>query len=824
MRQLPLDNRRLLTGPDQVAAVAADGATSQTISLGHFLIVVRRHWRLILALGAVGAILGGVLGARTPPSYRAVAMLRLANERRAMTADIEAAPPASRGRDTDPLLSTIQLIRSRGVMGAVVDSLGLQLKSRTPDFPIRQVSDIRVDPRTAGDSILVRFYQNGVLAKLGPQERRAAYGSPVDFGRVRFTVGSAPEVSTAMLGIAPREAAIDALSAGLEVTQRTNTDIIDVAYVASDPNTAQRVVNTTANAFESMNVLGARAKSRRRREFLSEQLSQTDSVLALAQAQLSYFRSRQLLANSRDKLAQQQQNLMAIEMRQAELQADRSNFGSLMKRLKSSNEAERAEALRGVATSPAIGDSPSVRGLYQQLTSYQNLVDSLTSGPYPSAPTNPDVVHYKSLIKSTSDNLVQTVGSYLRSLDASIASLGGLRARSASSIEVLPAMAEEEARLTRRVEALSSMGDQLRQDFQKAKISEAVEAGDVEIVDLAGRPYAPLLATAALKLAVGLLLGFMLGLGGAFLLEAANTSIRRPEDLELMLHVPGLAVIPRLSTQAQVGRSRLAGLIGGGAKNNTAAASRSAGLGALSQPFSVGTEAFRMLRTSLIWSDPGDQLRSLVVTSAGPGEGKTLTAANLAVTFAYDGMRVLLVDCDVRRPRLHGLFRVPRSPGLMELLMNRNGNGGPDTHSLSLDPDALASHSNDPTAVVIRPTSVKGLSLLTCGALPTNASNLLSGARMRVLMEQLTKNFDLIILDTPPVLATADAGILSSLTDGVLLVVRAGQTDRAAAQRAHHLLANVGARIVGTVLNDPGGEVSQYGDYYYPYDYAVEQE
>ena len=822
MRQLPLDNRHLLSGPDHGVAPAADGAASQTISLGHFIGVVRRRWRLILALAVVGAILGGILGARTPPSYRAGAMLRVAYDRQVMTGDIEAAPPTP-GRNMDPILSTIQLIRSRNVMGAVVDSLGLQLKSRTPDFPIRLVSDIRVDPRTAGDSIQLRFYQNGVLAKLGPQEKRAAYGNPVDFGRVRFTVASAPEVSTAVLGVAPREAAIDALSSGLEVTQRTNTDVIDLSYTAGDPNTAQRVVNTTARAFESMNVLGARAKSRRRREFLADQLSQTDSMLALAQAQLSTFRSRQLLANSRDKLAALQQQYMTIEMRQAELQADRNNFGSLMKRLKSSNEAERSEALRGVATSPAIGDSPSVRALYQQLTSYQNLVDSLTSGPYPSAPTNPDVVHYKSLIKSTSDNMVQTVGSYVRSLDASIASLGGLRARSASSLEVLPAMAEEEARLSRRVEALSGMGDQLRQDFQKARISEAVEAGDVEIVDLAGRPYAPLLATAALKLAVGLLLGFMLGLGGAFMLEAANTSIRRPEDLELMLHVPGLAVIPRLSTQPQVGRSRLAGLIGGGAKNNPAA-SRSAGLGALSQPFSVGTEAFRMLRTSLIWSDPGDQLRSLVVTSAGPGEGKTLTAANLAVTFAYDGMRVLLVDCDVRRPRLHGLFRVPRSPGLMELLMNRNGNGGSDTHSLSLDPDGLASQPNDPTSVVIRQTSVKGLSLLTCGALPTNASNLLSGARMRVLMEQLAKSFDLIILDTPPVLATADAGILSSLTDGVLLVVRAGHTDRAAAQRAHHLLANVGARIVGTVLNDPGGEVSQYGDYYYPYDYAVEQE
>jgi len=123
---------------------------------------------------------------------------------------------------------------------------------------------------------------------------------------------------------------------------------------------------------------------------------------------------------------------------------------------------------------------------------------------------------------------------------------------------------------------------------------------------------------------------------------------------------------------------------------------------------------------------------------------------------------------------------------------------------------------------VIRSTSVRGLSLLTCGALPTNPSGLLSGVRMRALLQELAKSFDLVILDTPPVLATADAGILASIADGVLLVVRAGQTDRVAAKRAHQQLVYVGANVVGTVLNDPGGEISGYGDYYYPYEYAAE--
>ena len=129
-----------------------------------------------------------------------------------------------------------------------------------------------------------------------------------------------------------------------------------------------------------------------------------------------------------------------------------------------------------------------------------------------------------------------------------------------------------------------------------------------------------------------------------------------------------------------------------------------------------------------------------------------------------------------------------------------------------------------PPPPAIRETSVAGLSVLTCGALPSNAANLLSGTRMRVLLQELREQFDIIVLDTPPVLATADAGIVASLTDGVLLVVRAGATDRNAAQRACQQLANVGARVIGTVLNDPGGQVAKEGDYYYPYDYAAEEQ
>jgi succinoglycan biosynthesis transport protein ExoP len=793
---------------------------SDSLSLGHMLAVLRRRYRLVLGGTALGLAAGGYIALKAPATYKATAVLQLAGERRALTGEIEPTPLLD--RNSNPILSVVELVRSRSVLGAVVDSLGLRLQSATPEFGTSRLEGVRVDPKATADTIQLTFYQNGVKAKLGGQTANARYRQPLDLGLVRFAVTSVPDVPSANLYVIPREMAIDNLLAGVQVIHRAETDIMDVTYVAQNARNAQRVVNTTVLAFRELNILSAKQKSQRRRQFLEEQLTQTDSMLARAQADLAAFRSKQQLASTQDALNAQQTSLLALDTRRSELEADRATFQALLAQLKQGSDADQAAALRALATSPALAENPSVSNTFRQLETYQFRVDSMTTGPWQAAPTNPDLVQLRSLIKSTKAQLQQAVASHVSSLGAQINSLRGLQARSGASLQLLPAMAAEEARLVGRVQTLTSASDNVRQEYQRARMAEEVEAGDVEIVNLADLPYVPQWTTTPLKLSLGLILGLVLGAGLAFLLEALNTSIRKPEDLEFALHVPGLAVIPRL---ASIGSATPAkrGLLRPGKRAELESKRGDAStLGTLTQPFSIGVEAFRMLRTSLVWWDQGDNMKTLVVTSAAPGEGKTLTSANLSVTFAYDGLRVLLIDCDVRRPRLHGMFQVPRSPGLMELL-TPTYNGSDAAHSLTYDPTAGRTDSGRPISEVIRSTNVRGLSLLTCGALPTNPSGLLSGVRMRALLQELATSFDLVILDTPPVLATADAGILASLADGVLLVVRAGQTDRVAAKRAHQQLVNVGARVIGTVLNDPGGEVSQYGDYYYPYDYAVEE-
>jgi Mrp family chromosome partitioning ATPase len=387
-------------------------------------------------------------------------------------------------------------------------------------------------------------------------------------------------------------------------------------------------------------------------------------------------------------------------------------------------------------------------------------------------------------------------------------------------------------------------------------MAEELQAADVEVVDLAALPYRPVGVPWWLKLGAALVAGLVAGAGAATLLDARNRSIRGPEELAQIIPARGLGIIPRVEEAVGVGPGRavLRALRDGrttsnGLPHEVVRDSPSA---------SVGTEAFRLLYSSLTFGW-GERQRIILVTSTAPQEGKTLIASNLAVTFAREGAQVLLVDCDVRRPRLHKMFRVPRSPGLMDLLVASvppppsqapliHVDEPPLRHGYSLfgalerppevAPEAVVRSTPPPTppppAVpatqplsawerpkAIRSTSIRGLWVLPCGAMPANPAETLRAGGVRRVLREIAEHYDLIVIDTPPVLATGDAAILAPLADGVLLVVRAGQTEREPAERAYDQLTAAGATVVGTVLNDPEEEVGRYRTLYYSYDYQA---
>lgn len=209
----------------------------------------------------------------------------------------------------------------------------------------------------------------------------------------------------------------------------------------------------------------------------------------------------------------------------------------------------------------------------------------------------------------------------------------------------------------------------------------------------------------------------------------------------------------------------------------------------LRDPRSAAAEAYRTLRTNIQFSSLDRPVHTLLVTSTAPDEGKSITLANLAITIAQAEQRVILVDCDLRRPELHTLFGVPNERGLTSMILEQAEG-----------------------ALPLQPTSVPGLSLLPSGPLPPRPADLLGSRRMEALIARLRQEADLVLFDTPPVGAVSDAAVLAPRMDGVLLVLKAGQTRRDRAREARRLLEKVKANIIGVVLNNARLEAG-YGYY-----------
>lgn len=801
MRDLvPYSSRGNPTGPEEPGEVrggfeTVDNAGTESVGIREYLGMVRRH--IWVFLGVVALVVAYTINSvlNEPPRYRAISTVRLVDARRAMTGGMDGGGYDMQvSRQADVIESQIQILQSRTLGAVAVDLKGLRLVPVAGSLFPDEISEARLADSVSVDSLALAFGPTTVTARTSRSQDTASYGTPAELDGISITVAKRPEVSGVAFEVVTKEDAIARVTGSLQPFARPKTDILDLVYTGSNPHEVKRIANAVAEAAQAHNAASAQQVSRRRRAFLEGQLRQTDSMLARASGAYSGFRSSRQVFSSTQKAGAQEAGLVDIDMRRAELDAEKRTYERLLSQGRASGE-NVGSSLRVLVSSPGIASNPVVVQLYAQLTDYEKKRDDLISAG--SALSNPDVLTLNELIPETGAKILDAVRSLIQALDQRIVALDKLRASGASQIAAAPAAETEELQLGQQVQTVQKSRDELQQELQKAKMAEAVEAGQIEIVDLVETPGSQIPSGGSRKLALGFLLGTILGVGATLLLESMNDSIRRRSDIEKILKVPGLAVIPRLAGSGNATRNLVQRALPG--RSNSSRKAPSGGreeLVTVTDVRSSAAESYRTLRTNLMFSQAVQALRTLVVTSASPGEGKTTTAANLAVSFAQQGMRVLLVDCDLRRARLHKLFDVAREPGLTDLVL---GLGDADS--------------------VTRQTSVTGLYVLPAGPLPPNPAELLGSDGMRRALAALAEAYDLIVVDTPPLLAASDAAILATLVDGVIIVLRAGATETSAAQQSMQQLNAVGARVVGAVLNDPDTQVPQYGAYY-RYDYA----
>jgi capsular exopolysaccharide synthesis family protein len=576
---------------------------------------------------------------------------------------------------------------------------------------------------------------------------------------------------------------IQAFRGHLRVQLMRDSRMIEVTFDSTDPQLAARAANALVNNYSEYNFHQKYDATRQASGWMEGQLDELKAKVEKSQQAMVDYERQNVIVNIGDKQSVVEQRLGALSQDLTTAQSERMQKESLYD-LVNSNQSQ--------AVLPTQNDLlQTLDGKYAELR--EEYVDAL--GQY--GPNFPKVKRLRdqldevqSIMERERKRVVARIhNDYMAALGRERL-LSAAVAQEKAEVGKLNQLLIEHNMLKREFETNQQLYDSLLQRLKDATVSAGLRATNIHLVDSALVPTAPVRPRIMYNIAVGLLVGLVLGVTLAFIQESLDTSVKSAEELERLIAAPALAVIPL---------ARSSWLRMSGDKSHPQNGSVASIV--LKHPTSSLAESYRTLRTAILLSTAPRPPQALLVTSAQPREGKTSTALNLAMGLAQRGVPVVIVDADLRRP---GISRA--------LALAENGAG--------LSSLLSGAHSLD--EVLRQFEEVPNLWVLPSGPEAPNPADLFSSPTMENLMQELRGRFEHLVLDTAPLLLVTDATILSRLVDGVVLVVESGVTARRALVRAHKILESAGGRILGSVLNKwdarDEGYYSGYGSYYYAYD------
>ncbi|MEO0079384.1 MAG: polysaccharide biosynthesis tyrosine autokinase [candidate division WOR-3 bacterium] len=569
-----------------------------------------------------------------------------------------------------------------------------------------------------------------------------------------------------------------------------DADIIRLTVVASKPELAQSIAQAYIDAYQAYEVRQSCAAIRSVKEFLQRQLAVVGARLDSAERRLeNYKRTNHITDISEETKAavERQSNVLALyhttgaerEALERELTALTGTWDSLS--LDNHAEPLVAALREELARLEAERTNLLIQGFSQNSHRLESLVGRIAALKEQLATETARFTSEQGALDEV--NLVVSRFQRRVAVENELARLAGREAalaRMAANYDrLLNRLPQHElalARLSRDVAVDRQVFALLAERFEETRIQEAGRISGVRVVD-PPRPGVKVRPNARNSLVMALILGLSLGFATGLVVDRLDTVVRRPEDLE-RLGVQVLASVPRLSNAQD--KTVLQG----------------------PEDLSAFAEAFRILRTSIIFAAGGNQSQTIAVTSASPAEGKTTVAANLAQVLSQSGKRTLLIDADLRKPRLHIIYGRKKKPGLTDTVML----------NVPLD-QALHRFAESPGT----------LDILFAGTAPPSPVDFLSSPGFDSFLKQLSAQYDYIVIDTPPALISADSSVLASRVTGVLLVVRIGRSDSRAVSEAHRLLNQAGAKLLGVVANQlkPPRRYGYYRYRYYHYRYGT---
>jgi len=598
-----------------------------------------------------------------------------------------------------------------------------------------------------------------------------------EFAAPRETGAGAAAVKAAgaPAGEARLDVAVAAIIDRITIEPVRNSFLVNVKARAFDPKLAALLANTLAEAYIEQNLQLKVDTTEQAGSFLGEQSADARKKLAEAERALQRFNEANNVISMEERQAGMTANLGRLNSELAKTRILRQDLENRNQKLQELRQKSPAGAPAGVEYYMAQF-AANTAALRAEL---DTLETDLAEQSKVFTPKHPKIVLLVSKIQALRKKLTEEVNRAAQGLrneyEIAVKTEQSLESQIRNEEQVLKSLNSkglEHAVLKREVESNARIYQMLAAREKETGVLSGIRTNNIRMVDRAKVPSYPFSPNKSRALALGLLVGLVGGFGLVFFLEYLDDSVSDPDQLEKYVRVPFLGPVPLLEPKETGPLAR--------------------DLVALKEPKSVYAEAYRAVRTSILFSSPDNPPRVFVVTSMGQQEGKTLTAVNLAVTMALNDKRVLLIDADMRKPRIHKVFGVENEFGLSSLI-----GGSPDV------------------GFALKKTPIPTLMVLPSGPVPPNPSELLGSARLGKILGLLREKFDMIILDCTPLIPVTDATVLSTQVDGVILVIKSGATRRKILKRGVKQLEDVQAKIIGAVLNQINVRTSTY--YYASY-------
>ena len=742
------------TGPGGYGTYYAE---EEEVDLREYLaVVLRRKWTVLAVLLLV-VFTTAIFTFKMKPLYKATATLEISPIQPQVVPFGEEAPRTRIVEQARYIQSQVEIIKSRTLARRVVEVLDLE---HSPEFQPHEEGLI---------SKLVSGLRKGISSLLGGGKHEL----PVN-----------PEE-------AEKERLVSAFLDRLKVTpvKGGKSFLMAVSFEAHDPKLASKVVNTLVEEYIAFDLEKRIEATKVGKKYLEKQIAKVQARLEEAEEKLNKFaRENDIVFLSQlgkgegqgEDIATTRLNELTNELIKAE--AHRIQLESLYK-----------QSLKDPDNLPQIINNQLISTLKDRLsqleTKYANLSSTFTT-EYPEMKRiTEEISSVKSQIEREKKRVVASIKTdYLTALKREEMLRAALERQKKKTAE-LRQKAIDYNILKREVETNRHIYELLLQRSKEMDVEASVRSTSIKPIDRASIPLIPYKPKKVLSLLLSLIVGLMAGVFLAFFLEYLDNTIKTPDEVEKLLRLPVLGMVPTITLKKRK-------------REEIESEGRLIDYYALNSPKSPAAEAFRMVRTSLMLASPGEPPKAILVTSPQMGAGKSLVSFNLAATFAQMEEKVILIDCDLRKARLHRVLDVKANPGLSNYLAGRT--------DLSQVVHRLDGSLGDGVS----------LDFIPAGTVPPNPVELLNSKSFVGLLEHLKEEYDHIILDSPPLLGFADSLVLSRVVDGTVLVLRNQKTPKPAARYARDRILQVGGYILGVVVNDVHMErgsyyYGKYSSYYY---------